>query len=288
MNSTTAENKALTEDRAVEETEPFHQFKARQREAWAGFGANEGFTTFAAGDLVAFARVQRGETVLDVGCGTGVVAVTAARAGAIAKGIDLTPVLLVRARENAALAGVEVEFVEGDAEALPYADGSFDVVLSQLGHMFAPRPEVATAEMLRVLKPGGRIAFTTWPPEHVTGQLFQLMGRNVPPLPPGAPVPAPPPLWGDPNVVRERLGDRVSGLRFGRSAMYAPALSARHVQIGVESSFGPLKTLLAGLDQDQPERAAAIRAEIVLLVSENMEGNVLRQPYLMSCATKNT
>jgi ribosomal protein L11 methylase PrmA len=94
---------------ATHETDPFHQFKSIQRQIWAGFGANEGFTTLAAGDLVAFARILPGETVLDVGCGTGVVAVAAARAGGIAKGLDLTPVLLERARENASLAGVEVE-----------------------------------------------------------------------------------------------------------------------------------------------------------------------------------
>ena len=111
-------------------TEPFQHFKAKQREIWAGFAANEGFTTLAAAELVAFAKVQGGESVLDVGCGTGVVAVTAARHGASVKGLDLTPVLLERARENAAIAGVEIEFIEGDAEALPYPDASFDVVLS--------------------------------------------------------------------------------------------------------------------------------------------------------------
>ncbi|BDI29116.1 methyltransferase type 11 [Capsulimonas corticalis] len=272
---------------AIHEAGPFHQFKARQRDIWGGFGANESFTTVAAGVLVAFARVRAGETVLDVGCGTGVVAVAAARAAAHAKGLDLTPILLERARENALIAGVDIEFTEGDAEALPYADASFDVVLSQFGHMFAPRPEVATAEMLRVLKPGGRIAFTTWPPEHVMGQFFTLIGRNMPAPPSGAPVPAPPVLWGDPGIVRERLGDRVFDLRFGRSTMDIPALSANHAQLAFESSFGPLKMLLASLEQNQPERAASVRAEIVHLVNENMEGSVLRQIYLMSCATKN-
>jgi SAM-dependent methyltransferase len=169
---------------------------------------------------------------------------------------------------------------------LPYPDASFDVVLSQFGHMFAPRPDVAIAEMLRVLKPGGRIAFTTWPPEHIVGQLFMLMGRFMPAPTPGAPIAAPPPQWGDPNVIRTRLGDRISGLKFARSAMLIPALSPKHVLISVEASFGPLKTLLARLEQEQPERAALIRAETVNLVAENMEGTVLRQPYLMSQARK--
>jgi hypothetical protein len=140
--------------------------------------------------------------------------------------------------------------------------------------------------MLRVLKPGGRIAFSTWPPEHAMGQLFALIARNLPPPAPGAPVPAAPPNWGDPNVVRTRLGDRVSGLRFGRSAFSIPALSPRHVLSSIENTFGPLKTLIARLDQEQPERAAALRAEILALVTPNIEGTVLRQPYLMSIATK--
>ncbi len=132
-----------------------------QREGWALFAPLETFTTMTAARLVSYAQVRAGQSVLDVACGTGVVALTAARAGATVRGLDLAPALLERARENAALAGVEIEFREGDAEALPCADASFDVVLSQFGHIFAPRPEVATAELLRVLKPGGTIAFST-------------------------------------------------------------------------------------------------------------------------------
>src|SRR4029079_8419210 len=101
----------------------------------------------------------------DVACGTGVVSVTAARAGATVSGLDLTPELLERARENARIGSFDVEFREGDVEALPFGDAEFDVVLSQFGHMFAPRPQVAIAEMLRVLKSGGTIALSTWPPE---------------------------------------------------------------------------------------------------------------------------
>lgn len=266
--------------------EDFARFKANQRELWAGFGANEGFTTIPAGDLVAFAKVAPGERVLDVACGTGVVAVTAARAGARASGLDLTPVLLERARENARIAEVDVDFTEGDAEALPYADNTFDVVLSQFGHMFAPRPELVTSEMLRVLKPGGRIAFTTWPPEHTMGLLFALMSRSVPSPLNEAPKPAPPPLWGDPNVIRQRLGDAVRQLRFGRGAMIAPVLSAKHMLLGIETTFGPLKLLLAKLDREEPNRSATIRDEIVALVAEHTEGNTLRQHFLMSAALK--
>lgn len=264
----------------------FKQFKDKQREMWSNFAVNEWFTTLAASELVSFARVRAGEHVLDVGCGTGVVAITAARQGAAAKGLDLTPELLERARENATIAGLPIEFIEGDAEAMPYADASFDVVISQFGHMFAPRPEVVVAEMLRVLRPGGRIAFSTWPPEHFMGKNFVLMARYMPPPPAGAPIPAPPPQWGDPNVVRARLGDAVADLRFGRGTLSMPALSAKHVLVTAERTFGPLQRLLANLDKQNPERAAALRAEVIALASENMEGNAIRQHYLMSMGTK--
>jgi ubiquinone/menaquinone biosynthesis C-methylase UbiE len=136
-------------------SDPFAQFKAVQREGWSLFLPLEMFTTIPAAKLVSFARIAPTDTVLDVGCGTGVVAVTAARLGAKVQGLDLAATLLGRAKENASIAQVPVEFTEGDAEALPFTDASFNVVVSQFGHMFAPRPAVAIAEMLRVLKPGG-------------------------------------------------------------------------------------------------------------------------------------
>jgi SAM-dependent methyltransferase len=265
--------------------DPFDSFKATQREVWSNFALNEGFTTPPAAALVQFAHVSREHKVLDVACGTAVVSVTAARLGAKTTGLDLTPALLERARENAAIANVEIELIEGDAEKLPFPDSSFDVVLSQFGHIFAPRPELATAEMLRVLKPGGRIAFTTWPPEHETGQLFALLGRYMPPPPEGAPKVAPPVLWGDPNVVRTRLGEAVSDLQFERGNVVSPALSPGHVLAFLEFSFGPLKRLVAGL-ASHPERLAALRAESLDIIARSFAGNVMHQGYLMTRATK--
>src|SRR5207302_7610684 len=105
------------------------------------------------------------------------------------------------ARENSSLCNLQVDWHEGDVERLPFGDAAFDVVLSQFGHMFAPRPEVAIGEMLRVLKPGGTIAFSTWPPELLVARRFALVARYMPP-PPGV---APPPLGAAPNTIRERL-----------------------------------------------------------------------------------
>jgi ubiquinone/menaquinone biosynthesis C-methylase UbiE len=163
--------------------DPFANYKAAQREGWASFLPVEVISTIPAAKLVKFAEVTPGQRLLDVACGTGVVAITAARRGAKVSGLDLTPLLLERARHNAGVASVDIDFTEGDAEALPYPDSSFDVVLSQFGHIFAPRPAVVAREMLRVLKQGGRIAFSTWPPEHFTGRMFSFLADYLPPPP---------------------------------------------------------------------------------------------------------
>src|SRR5262249_33106565 len=150
---------------------------------WSNFALFENLTGSVAGRLVSFAGIKPGAKVLDVGCGTGVVGLTAARLGARVTGADLTPELVAHAKENSALMGVQAEWLQGDAEALPLPDASFDFVVSQFGHMFAPRPEVAIREMLRVLKRGGVIAFSTWPPEMFVGRMFALNGKYGPPPP---------------------------------------------------------------------------------------------------------
>jgi SAM-dependent methyltransferase len=268
-------------------SDPFVQLKAVQREGWSLFGPLEVFTTVPAARLVRFANVAPNEQVLDVGCGTGVVAVTAARAGASVRALDLTPALLERARQNARIAGVRIDLVEGDAEALPYPDASFDVVLSQFGHMFAPRPNMAIEEMLRVLKPGGRVAFTTWPPELFTGALFATIGRYAPPPPPGVIPPAPPPEWGDPSIVRERLGNAVIDLVFDRDVMISPTLSPQHARAMLEATLGPLIKVVASLEKE-PARLVQLRAEVETLLGNIFTDNHLRQHYLLTRATKKT
>jgi ubiquinone/menaquinone biosynthesis C-methylase UbiE len=266
------------------QADAFAGFKAAQREAWASFLPVEITTMRPAAELVKFAAVEHGQRVLDVACGTGVVAVTAARRGARVCGLDLSPVLIARARKNAGIAGVDVEFEEGDAEALPYPDGAFDVVLSQFGHIFAPRPAVAVKEMLRVLKRGGRVAFSTWPPEHYTGRLFAFIARHSPP-PAGKEKAAPPALWGDPNVVRQWLGKAVSDLKFARGTLVAAALSIPHFRTAQESTIGPLKKLIESAEKDQV-KLARIRAEFDAMAADIFEDNAVHMPFLMTRATK--
>jgi SAM-dependent methyltransferase len=265
--------------------DPFAKFKEAAREAWASFVPVEIFTTPPAAKLVKFAQVASGQSVLDVACGTGVVAVTAARRGAKVLGLDLSPVLLERARHNASVAAVDIDFVEGDAEALPYSDASFDVVLSQFGHIFAPRPAVALKEMLRVLKVGGRVAFATWPPEHFTGRMFAFIARQLPPPPPGVDAPAPPPLWGDPNVIRERLGAAVTDLAFERDTMSIAALSLHHFRAAQEKTIGPLAKVVESLQND-PAKLAKLRADFEAMAGDVFEDNAIHMPFLMTRAVK--
>lgn len=260
--------------------DPFQQFKEKQRQSWSHFAPLEVFTAPPAAHLVRFAGVGAGQKLLDVGTGTGVVALTAARKGAQVTGLDLTPALLERARENANIAGVAVTFQEGDAEALPYADGSFDVVLSQFGHMFAPRAEVAAAELLRVLRPGGTLAFATWPPEHFVGRFFALTSRFTPPPPPGF---SPPPAWGDVTVVRQRLGEAVTDLRFDRGTMHFNVLSVGHYQHVIEETVGPVRTLVETGDEEMLGR---FRGELAALTLEYLQDNSVRQDYLLTRAIK--
>lgn len=262
-------------------TDPFAPFKAAQREAWALFAPLATSTTPPAARLVEFAGLHAGASVLDVACGTGVVAVTAARQGARVRGLDLSPVLLEDARRNAAMIDADIEFVEGDVEALPYPDASFDAVLSQFGHIFAPRPSLALAEMLRVLRPGGRIAFSTWPPELMVGRMFALTSRYLPP-PPGA---AAPQAWGDPSVVRERLGEAVQDVEFNVDEMRVPTLSPRHFRANMELTAGPVIKLLQTLQTDAP-RLAQFRAEFDALIDQFFDHNRIRQTFLLTRAIK--
>ena len=259
------------------------QFKQMQKEGWARFGPLEIVTTPSAAQLVRHAGVKPGMHLLDVGCGTGVVAITAARLGAVVTGADLTPELLQRARENARIAGVDVNWHEADVEELPFKDSEFDIVLSQFAHMFAPRPEVAISEMVRVLKRGGTIAFSTWPPELLVGSTMALSARYMPPPPPGV---APPILWGDPSVVRQRLGSAVKDIVFDRQCMLVAALSPQHFRLNVESTAGPVVKMIEHLAVTDPNRLNTFRQEFDAIVAQHFRDNIVRQDYLLTRGIK--
>ena len=186
-----------------------------------------------AGELcVDRAGVESGMQVLDVGCGTGNASIPAARLGAEVTGLDFQPDLLAIAREQAADAGVDVDWVEGDAQDLPFADASFDRVLSAFGHMFAPDHERTAAEMKRVTRDGGAISICCWTPEGSIGRMFRTIAQLVPP-PPGARSPL---LWGTEDHVRALLGD---GDFERREAEWSDSSVESYTNFMLES-FGPL------------------------------------------------
>lgn len=262
----------------------FDQFKAMQKQGWAYFAPLETSTMIPAANLVKFAGITRTHRVLDVACGTGVAAIPAARTGANVTALDLTPELLEHARYNAEIAGAEIDFHEGDVEKLPFADAAFDVVTSQFGHIFAPRPALALSEMLRVLKPGGTIAFNTWPPTELVGQMFALVARYMPP----PPVPAPPPSqWGEKPIILQRFGDAVRDVAFDTGFMLVPALSPQHFRMHTEKTAGPVIKLVETLEKSDPAKLAQFRREYDALSAPYFKDNAMRQQYLMTRATKN-
>ena len=185
--------------------------KARQKATWmAGdFGEVARLTENTAIDFMARRRPRPGMDMLDVACGTGNLAIPAARAGATVTGIDIAPNLLDQARTRAREHGLAVRFDQGDAENLPYNDRSFDLVVTMFGAMFAPRPDVVARELIRVCRPGGCIAMANWTPAGFIGQLFRVTGKHVPP-----PLGIPSPLsWGDERTVRSRLNTGIADLR---------------------------------------------------------------------------
>ena len=165
-----------------------------------------------------------GLKVLDVACGAGNLAIPAAKYGADVIGLDIVPYLIDQARVNARAEGVDAEFEEGDAEAMPYADETFDVVMSMFGAMFAPRPDLVVKELKRVCKPGGVIAMANWTPAGFIGQMFRINGRHVPPP---AVMPSPV-LWGDVDTVRQRFAEDISDL----------TMTKRHIDFNFP--FGPV------------------------------------------------
>lgn len=203
--------------------------------------------------LVSACGIRAGQRVLDVAAGTGNAAIRAAEAGADVVASDLTPENFEAGREEARRHGVEVEWVEADAEALPFDDDEFDVVTSLLGAVFVPHHQRVADELLRVCRPGGTIGMFNFTPDGVGGEFFALFGRYAPPLPPGA---LPPVLWGDEQHVRDLFGDGVDPLTMTRHEyVERTATPQTYVDLFYET-FGPTVALRALL-ADQPTGTAA-------------------------------
>ncbi len=189
--------------------DPDAELKARHRAMWASGdypSMVETFLTPLGPRLVEACGIGPGMRVLDVAAGTGNAAIPAAATGASVVASDLTPELFDAGRARAEAAGVELEWVEGDAENLPFEDAGFDVVISSIGAMFAPHHQATADELVRVCRPGGTIGLLSWTPEGMIGALFRTIGPFAPAPPPGA---QPPPLWGSEDHLRELLGERV-------------------------------------------------------------------------------
>ena len=239
--------------------------KTKLRATWiAGdFGQIARFYPDEAEAFINRLHLQPGMKVLDVACGTGNLALPAARAGADVTGVDIAPNLVEQARENAKREGLNAKFDEGDAEALPYEDASFDVVLTMFGAMFAPRPELVAAELKRVCRPGGFIAMANWTPSGFIGQMFKMNAAYMPP-PPGMTSPV---LWGVEENVRQRFAEGISRLETQLQNVkwlfpFSPAEVVEHFRL----YYGPTQKAFGALDE---EKQAALRKDLEQLWAAN-------------------
>jgi SAM-dependent methyltransferase len=236
--------------------------------------------------LVAASGVGAGDRVLDVAAGTGNAAVPAALTGARVVASDLTPELFTAGREFAARRGVAVQWEEGDAEALPYPDGSFDVVLSCVGVMFAPHHQQAADALVRVCRPGGTIGLLSWTPQGFIGELFRTMKPYAPPPPVGA---QPPPLWGDEDHVRALLGDRVTDVIARRQTLTTDLFPTPEAWRDYwKKIYGPTIAVYRHIGDD-PEEVAALDRDLVGLAARYDRGTattVMDWEYLLLTARK--
>jgi SAM-dependent methyltransferase len=245
----------------------FAAIKTRQQATWAsGDFAVIGTTLQIVGETLSEAvDLRANERVLDVACGNGNATLAAARRFARVTGADYVPELLAKAHARALAEGLDIELVEADAEALPFADASFDVVLSTFGVMFAPNHAQAASELVRVTRPGGRIGLANWTPEGFIGGLFRVVGRHVPP-PAGL---VPPPSWGKREHVEALFGDAVSSLTTVRKDFAFRYASAAHFIDVFRTFYGPTHKAFAALDE---RGRAALHADLEALVAEHDKG----------------
>jgi SAM-dependent methyltransferase len=233
--------------------------------------------------LVAATGIGAGDHVLDVAAGSGNASIPAAQAGADVVASDLTPDLVETGRQAAELAGATLRWEVGDAEALPYADAEFDAAISCVGIMFAPHHQQAADELVRVVRPGGRIGLLSWTPAGFIGRMFATMKPFAPPPPPGA---QPPPLWGSEEHVRGLLGDRVTDVRARTEALrvgeFADGAAFRDF---FKRTYGPTIAVYRSL-ADDPERTAELDAALAQLGDDAVQDGVMEWEYLLLTARR--
>ena len=235
-------------------------------------------------DLVDAAVIAEGQTVLDIGTGSGNVAVLAAQRGAIVSACDLTPSMVELARSRAEHEGLEIDVVEGDAEALPYPADSFDIVLSVFGVMFAPRPEIAAAEMFRVAKPGGVVGMANWTPEGFSGRQIKLLTSYAPG---GAASESGAMAWGTEDAVTERLGPHAGSIETARLFSRVERDSWEAALAHAEDNSGPVVMMKQMLDDETYAKMIGELKEVFDEFNQAADGSlVIDSEYLRVIARK--
>lgn len=267
-------------------TEADRTLKQRHRAMWASGNyaavASEVIPTLG-GTLVEACGVRPGDRVLDVAAGTGNAAMPAARWGARVVASDLTPELLDEGARLAEASGLRIDWEQGDAEALPYPAGEFDVVMSCVGVMFAPHHAAAASELLRVCRPGGTIGLISWTPSGFIGQLFGTVRPFVPTPPPGV---QPAPLWGDPDHVAALFGDGVTGLRCERRRLRVDRFATgAEFRDFFRDNYGPTLGAYRNVGDDTARRAE-LDAALAALADAHLVDGVMEWEYLLVTARR--
>jgi SAM-dependent methyltransferase len=259
-----ASNVAMTPTREPAAQPDLEALKARQRAAWSsGDYAIVGTTLQIVGEELCEALdVRAGQRVLDVAAGNGNASLAAARRWCEVVATDYVPALLERARERAAAERLDITFREADAEALPFPDSSFDVVVSTFGVMFTPDQEMAASELTRVVKSGGKIGLANWTPEGFIGQVFKTIGRHLPP-PPGARSPA---LWGTRGRISELFGIHAASITTAQRHFVFRYRSPAHWLEVFRAYYGPLLKAFAALE---PAARAELERDLLALIDRS-------------------